>query len=155
MTQECDCCFCIPTGTSSWGKIQYEPVLIFVCLPFVVHRPSFSAKQILLEDFPGAMLQEDDLWKTSHERGGGFFVQIFTASAVLLLLATIVGAEVVVSHRRFLTFPNKRQSMTMALISGTNCVFWKDGTPFRSAICVIFEIFGEEDLFGQASKTSS
>ena len=71
MTRECDCYFRIPAGTSLWGKMQYEPVLIFVCLPFVVHRPSFSAKQKLLEDFRGAMLQED-LWKTSHERGGTF-----------------------------------------------------------------------------------
>ena len=69
MTRECDCYFRIPPGCSLWGKIQYEPVLIFVCLPFVVHRPNLSAKSKLLEDFRRAMLQ-DDLWQVSDERGG-------------------------------------------------------------------------------------
>jgi hypothetical protein len=71
MTRECDCYFRIPAGCSLWGKTQYEPVLIFVCLPFVVHRPHFTAKLKLLEDFYGTMLQ-DDLWEVSDERGGTF-----------------------------------------------------------------------------------
>jgi hypothetical protein len=71
MTRECDCYFRIPAGVSLWDKTQYEPVLIFVCLPFVVHRPNFPARHKLLEDFRGAMLQED-LWQVSDERGGTF-----------------------------------------------------------------------------------
>jgi hypothetical protein len=71
MTRECDCYFRIPIGSTLWGKIQYEPVLIFVCLPFMVHRPNFSAKHKLLEDFRRVMLHED-LWKVSDERGGTF-----------------------------------------------------------------------------------
>ena len=71
MTRECDCYFRIPPRCTLWGKSQYEPVLIFVCLPFVVHRPNLSAKSKLLEDFCRAMLQED-LWQVSDERGGTF-----------------------------------------------------------------------------------
>ena len=71
LTRECDCYFRIPPGCTLWGKSQYEPVLIFFCLPFVGHRPNFAAKQKLLEDFQGTMLQ-DDLWQASDERGGTF-----------------------------------------------------------------------------------
>jgi hypothetical protein len=71
MTRECDCYFRIPAGCTLWGKTQFEPVLIFVCLPFAVHRPNFPAKHRLLEDFRGAMLQED-LWTASDVRGGSF-----------------------------------------------------------------------------------
>jgi hypothetical protein len=69
LTRESDCYFRIPVGSTLWGKPQYEPLLIFVCLPFVVHRPNLSAKYKLLEDFLGAMLQ-DDVWEASDERGG-------------------------------------------------------------------------------------
>ena len=161
-TQECGCYFHKPIGSTLWGKTQYKLVLIFVCLPIMVHRPSFSAKHKLLEDFRGAMLQ-DNSWKTSDERGVGFFAQISTASVVLLPLVTAAGVGVVMNRWTFLTFPNRRQSMTIASINGklgTNCDFWKDEMvtiqSFRSnVICVIFVIFCGEDLFRQVLKTVS
>jgi hypothetical protein len=56
---------------SLWGAAQFEPVLIFVCLPFILARPNFAVRQGLLEDFHGAMLA-DGLWQGSGKRGGVF-----------------------------------------------------------------------------------
>jgi hypothetical protein len=69
LTRECDCYFRIPAGCKLWGKCQHEPVLIFICLPFLVHRPNFSERRRLLENFYGSMF-EPAMWQDSGERGG-------------------------------------------------------------------------------------
>jgi hypothetical protein len=69
VTRECDCCFKIPAGSTLWGKKQCEPLLIFVCLPFIVHSPDLSRRQRLLEEFRRTMLEEG-LWQGSEKRGG-------------------------------------------------------------------------------------
>jgi hypothetical protein len=38
---------------------QYEPLLIFVCLPFAAHSPRHKQKEMLLEEFRGFMLREE------------------------------------------------------------------------------------------------
>jgi hypothetical protein len=38
---------------------HYEPVLIFVCLPYLSHRPDFNGINSLLDRFRGAVLQEN------------------------------------------------------------------------------------------------
>jgi hypothetical protein len=40
-------------------KDQFEPVLIFVCLPYLSHRPNFNRINSLLDRFRGAVLQEN------------------------------------------------------------------------------------------------
>jgi hypothetical protein len=130
MTRECDCYFRIPPGCTLWGKTHEPTALIFICLPFVVHRPNLSAKSKLLEDFRGAMLQEQDLWKASDERGGDCFAQFFTASQVLLRLVTIVGVEVAL-HPRISSLSQVRHQLTMMVwINGwlaMSCAFWRVG----------------------------
>jgi hypothetical protein len=70
MTRENDFYFKIPAGACSlWGAAQYEPVLIFVCLPFVIARPNFVVRQWLLEDLHRSMLKEG-MWQGTGKRGG-------------------------------------------------------------------------------------
>jgi hypothetical protein len=40
-------------------KTHYEPVLIFVCLPYLSHRPDFNGINSLLDRFRGAVLQDN------------------------------------------------------------------------------------------------
>eukprot|EP00978_Attheya_sp_CCMP212_P002156 scaffold4461_cov48-Attheya_sp.AAC.2 len=40
-------------------KEHFEPVLIFVCLPYLSHRPDFNRINSLLDRFRGAVLQEN------------------------------------------------------------------------------------------------
>ena len=37
-------------------QVQYEPVLIFLCFPLVVHRPNFEAREQLLEKLDRLLL---------------------------------------------------------------------------------------------------
>jgi hypothetical protein len=148
MTRECDCYF--PAGCTLWGKTQYEPVLIFVCLPFVVHMPDFPAKHRLLEEFRGAMLQED-LWTASDVWGEGFFAQIYSASEVPLPLVTAAGAGAAMCPRTSSIFRGKHQSMMMVLTDdwlGMSFDFYeaRNGdsllTPFQCDLCHFRNILG-------------
>jgi hypothetical protein len=86
MTRECDFYFTIPAGACSlWGAAQFEPVLIFVCLPFVVSRPNFAVRYRLLEDFHRSMLGEG-LWQGSGKRGGSFAPTSRSSEGALLLV---------------------------------------------------------------------
>jgi hypothetical protein len=70
MTRECDFYFKLPAGACSlWNAAQYEPVLIFVCIPFSIANPNFRLRQGLLEDMHRFMLAEG-LWQGSGKRGG-------------------------------------------------------------------------------------
>jgi hypothetical protein len=83
MTRECDFYFKIPAGACSlWGAAQYEPVLIFVCLPFLVSRPNFEVRQRLLKDFHRTMLKAG-LWEGSGKPGGQILRQLLVRSRAL------------------------------------------------------------------------
>jgi hypothetical protein len=86
MTRESDFYFKIPAGDCSlWGAAQYEPVLIFVCLPFTISRPNFEVRQRLLEDFHRSLLK-DGLWKGSGKRGGVILRQLLIRARALCSL---------------------------------------------------------------------
>jgi hypothetical protein len=76
MTRESDCYFKIPAGACSlWGAAQYEPVLIFVCFPFVVPRPNFDTRQRLLEDFHRFMHLKTGWCGKALVNGGGIILR--------------------------------------------------------------------------------
>jgi hypothetical protein len=83
MTRECDFYFKIPAGACSlWDAAQFEPVLIFVCLPFEIARPNFQIRQRLLEEFHRALLR-DGLWKGTGKRGGDILRQLLLRARAL------------------------------------------------------------------------
>ena len=83
LTRECDFYFKIPAGSCSlWEKTQYEPVLIFVCLPFTVARPNFAIRQRLLEDFHRSLLKEG-LWQGTGKRGGDLLCKLLVRARAL------------------------------------------------------------------------
>jgi hypothetical protein len=53
-----------------WGKAQFEPLLIFVCLPIRPDRPEFKKREKLLEEFRREMLGPK-VWEASSKRGRG------------------------------------------------------------------------------------
>jgi hypothetical protein len=70
LTRESDFYFKISAGACSlWGAAQYKPILIFVCLPFLLSSPNFAIRDRLLEKFRRSMLREG-LWQGSGKRGG-------------------------------------------------------------------------------------
>jgi hypothetical protein len=76
LTRESDFYFTIPAGACSlWGAAQYEHVLIFVCLPFLVARPKFELRARLLKDFHRFMLKAG-LWQGVGKRGGIFLREL-------------------------------------------------------------------------------
>jgi hypothetical protein len=86
MTRECDFYFKIPAGACSlWDAAQYEPVLIFVCLPFSVARPKLQLRQRLLEDMHRIMLAEG-LWQGSGKRGGNLLRELLVRARDLCSL---------------------------------------------------------------------
>jgi hypothetical protein len=50
-------------------KEHFEPVLIFVCLPYLSHRPDFNGINSLLDRFRGAVLQENMSALSTRKRG--------------------------------------------------------------------------------------
>jgi hypothetical protein len=86
MTRECDFYFTIPAGDCSlWGAAQYEPVLIFLCLPFTISRPNFQVRQRLLEDCHRSM-RKDGLWQGTGKRGGCILRQLLVRARALCKL---------------------------------------------------------------------
>jgi hypothetical protein len=85
LTRESDFYFRIPIGCPLWPAAMYEPLLVFVCLPFVSSRPWLYAHQDTLENMVGQLL-EPDLWKNDHHQAGAllreFLVRAWTLSTM-------------------------------------------------------------------------
>jgi hypothetical protein len=54
LTRESDFYFRIPVGCPLWPSSMYEPLLVFVCLPFVSHRPWLGGHCSTLEALVGS-----------------------------------------------------------------------------------------------------
>jgi hypothetical protein len=67
MGREYDFYFKIPPGSALWPTKMYEPLLVYVCLPFVPHRPWAGSQRAELDSLVGELLQEG-VWKTAPER---------------------------------------------------------------------------------------
>ncbi len=80
LTRECDCYFRIPAGAKIWGKTQYEPVLIFVCLPLSRHRPWKLQGTKLLDGFERKVRE---LHKTNSRFRGRLLRKLFVQTRVL------------------------------------------------------------------------
>ena len=66
--RESDFYFRIPPGCPVWPKQMFEPLLIFVCLPFIPHRPWIQDRPGMLDKLVRSLLEEG-LWETCPERG--------------------------------------------------------------------------------------
>ena len=69
-----------------WGlDSQFEPVLIFVALPFLPHRPNFDGKAHLCERFRG-ILQEPEVREVHSPLQRDILRQLFLEARELLSL---------------------------------------------------------------------
>ena len=69
LTRESDFYFRIPPGSPLWPKHMFEPLLVFVCLPFVPHRPWLFTERERVAKLVDDLLQEG-VWEENHQRCG-------------------------------------------------------------------------------------
>lgn len=85
LTRESDFYFRIPVGCPLWPDTMYEPLLVFVCLPFLSHRPWLQRERTTLEALVGKLL-EPGVWEEDHNAAGSllreFLARAWTLSAV-------------------------------------------------------------------------
>jgi hypothetical protein len=79
MGRECDFYFKIPQGCSLWPESMFEPLLIYVCLPFLPHRPWLQRRRAELDQLVSSLLEEG-LWEASPERGWSLLREFLLAA---------------------------------------------------------------------------
>jgi hypothetical protein len=79
LTRESDFYFRVPVGCPLWPAAMFEPLLIFVCLPFVSHRPWLHGHRNALETLVGKLC-EPDVWKTDHHEAGALLREFLLRS---------------------------------------------------------------------------
>ena len=69
-------CYCkLERVEGLWEQDQFEPLLIYFCLPYRSHLPRFGEQKQLLEGFERVVLRSN-VWEVSPERGGRFLCQL-------------------------------------------------------------------------------
>lgn len=68
MTRTCDF-YCKIDWTDTWDlKVQHEPLLCFVCLPYSVSRPQIREREKLLDELGGLLLSPQLSEKSNREK---------------------------------------------------------------------------------------
>ena len=75
LTRTCDAYFRVRVGSDLWPASEHEPLLIFVCLPFVSSSPGLVARAALVAELSG-VLPERHVWEGSAEREGDFLCKL-------------------------------------------------------------------------------
>ena len=82
MGRECNFYFKIPPGSALWPTKMYEPLLVYVCLPFVPHRPWVGSQRAELDSLVGELLQEG-VWETAPERCRSLLCKFLSSARTL------------------------------------------------------------------------
>ena len=75
LTRESDFYFRIPAGSPLWPRDMCEPLLVFVCLPFVPHRPWLFSERERVDELVDSLLQEG-VWEKTHQQCGSLLREL-------------------------------------------------------------------------------
>ena len=83
LLRKCDLYFQIDlVGFGLWMHDQFEPLIVFVCLPYRSNKPSALRSDPIMENVLGK-LHGRELWEGTTERSGSVLRQLFTRASWL------------------------------------------------------------------------
>jgi hypothetical protein len=84
MLKETDIELTIPVGTEVWGKVQHEPLLMYISFPLCRHPPWSLKKTRYMAEFCGELR---GVWETVPERAGTLLRELFVRTRGLQSLS--------------------------------------------------------------------
>jgi len=89
LAKQTDFYFRIPVGTCLWPANMFEPVLIFVALPFLSHRPWISGHKPIVEELVRCLLEEG-VWEAGPGHVGSLLRKFLLRTSPLWCLPECV-----------------------------------------------------------------